>query len=336
MTLESSARNLISLTGRGGMGRKSNCLDRVALLEAHDLTRRYGDRLAVSGVGLTLQRGEVLGLLGPNGAGKSTCMGMLTGNLAPDAGRVLVQGIDLWRDPVRAKAYIGYLPEIPPLYPDQRVDEYLEYAARLHRVPPAGVTAALRDVKRRCGLGQVGLRLIGRLSKGYRQRVGIAQALLHAPPLVILDEPTVGLDPGQIHEVRDLIRGLGREHGVLLSTHLLAEVQVLCTRVLILHRGRVVHAGQVADATGHWLVGLERSPAAVDLRALPEVGEAGSLGAGRFRVRLAPGVSSAELARSLIIQGLGLLELSPEKGDLERVYLEVTGAKDSTGEGSPP
>ncbi|OQW38443.1 MAG: multidrug ABC transporter ATP-binding protein [Proteobacteria bacterium SG_bin4] len=209
-------------------------------LSARDLCREYGRYVAVDHVNLELHRGEVLGLLGPNGAGKSTTMRMLTGLLAPSSGSIQICGIDLLEQPTAAKAQVGFLPEIPPLYPDLTVDEYLRLAARLHRVPKAEEPAALASAKQRCGLNDCGNRLIGALSKGFQQRVGIAQAIIHKPAVIILDEPSVGLDPNQMREIRQLIRDLGKTSSVILSTHLLSEVVSVCDRVQILHKGQVV------------------------------------------------------------------------------------------------
>jgi ABC-2 type transport system ATP-binding protein len=207
---------------------------------AQGLCRDFGNRAAVCEVNLELRRGEVLGLLGPNGAGKTTTMRMLTGNLSPSAGSVTICGIDMLGRPRDAKARIGYLPEVPPLYRELRVDEYLLLAAKLHRVASAILRPALVKTKQRCGLSDVGRQLIGSLSKGYQQRVGIAQAIIHNPDVVILDEPTAGLDPNQMREIRALIRELGAEHSVILSTHILSEVETVCDRVQIMHRGRMV------------------------------------------------------------------------------------------------
>jgi len=306
----------------------------TALLQVENLTRRYGDHTAVRDLGFALERREVLGFLGPNGAGKTTCLRMITGNLAPDAGQVRIQGIDLWREPLRAKALIGYLPERPPLYPNMRVDEYLEYSARLHRVPHAEAAPAVAEAKRRCGLGTVGRKLIRKLSKGYRQRVGIAQAILHRPQLIVLDEPTVGLDPIQIREIRDLIRELGRERGVLLSSHLLPEVQSVCSRVLILHRGRMVHASAIRGESGEGppktlCIGLERPPEMARLHGLPGVASTEPLGEGRFRLRLEPSASPPEIARHAVEAGWGLRELTPERHDLEQIFVELTSGEEA-------
>ena len=215
-------------------------------ISARGLTRRFGAHIAVKRVDLELRRGEVLGFLGPNGAGKTTTMQMLTGNLAPTEGEIAICGIDMLARPTAAKARIGYLPEIPPLYRDLTVDEFLLLAVKLHRVPKAERTLSVLRAKERCGIGDVGRKLIGTLSKGYQQRVGIAQAIAHEPDVVILDEPTVGLDPNQIREVRALIRDLGNSHSVILSTHILPEVEALCDRVQVMHRGEVVYSEAMA------------------------------------------------------------------------------------------
>jgi len=224
-------------------------------LAAHNLIRRFGPHRAVEGVSLQLRRGEVVGLLGHNGAGKSTTLQMLTGVLLPQSGRVEVCGFDLARQPEEAKACIGFLPETPPLYRDMRVDDYLIFAARLRLMPHEMIPDALAEAARRCGLQDVRRQIIGTLSKGYQQRVGIAQAIVHGPEVIILDEPTVGLDPAQIQDIRALIRELGTKHSVILSTHLLGEVESICDRVEIMHQGRMVYsdssAGMKQYGNGH-------------------------------------------------------------------------------------
>lgn len=216
-------------------------------LAAHHLTRRLGNREVIRDVSLQLKRGEVLGLLGHNGAGKSTTMQMLTGCLSPHGGNITICGIDLLREPVRAKAHIGYLPEHPPLYRELSVNDYLVYAARLRGLQSDAVPAALERARQRCGLNDAGKRIIGSLSKGYQQRLGIAQAIIHNPDVIVLDEPTVGLDPAQIVEVRNLIRELGNTRSVILSTHLLGEVENVCDRVEVLHHGAIVYSGTTTD-----------------------------------------------------------------------------------------
>lgn len=222
-------------------------------LSARDLIRRRDHRLAVDGVSLELRRGEVLGLLGPNGAGKSTTLQMLVGALPPHSGHIEVCDFDLQKQPLHAKACVGFLPEHPPLYRDMHVDDFLLFAARLHRIPSSKLAKALDQAKQRCGLQDCGKKLIGALSKGYQQRVGIAQAIIHNPAVVVLDEPTVGLDPAQIRDIRALIRELGNCSSVILSTHMLNEVESLCDRVIILQNGRLVFSGTSAEmlATGN-------------------------------------------------------------------------------------
>jgi ABC-2 type transport system ATP-binding protein len=220
---------------------------------AKNLTRRRDNRLVVDDVSLTLRRGEVLGLLGHNGAGKSTTLQMLTGALPPNGGQIEVCEYDMLNEPLQAKACIGFLPEHPPLYKEMRVDDFLLFAARLHRIPSAKLADALTLAKQRCGLPEYGNKIIGSLSKGYQQRVGIAQAIIHNPAVVVLDEPTVGLDPAQIRDIRALIRELGNSSSVILSTHMLNEVESLCDRVIILQKGRLIYNGSSAEmlATGN-------------------------------------------------------------------------------------
>lgn len=216
-------------------------------ISACNLSRNFGTYTAVREVNLELNNGEVLGFLGPNGAGKSTTMRMLTGNLAPSSGSVEICGVDLLDDPLGAKKHIGYLPETPPLYRELTVNEYLLLAAKLHRISNNKLLSALEVVKLQCGLVDVGKNLIGSLSKGYQQRVGIAQAIIHSPKVVILDEPTVGLDPNQMREILSLIRELGTSHSVVLSTHILTVVESICDRVQIMHQGQMVFTDTITS-----------------------------------------------------------------------------------------
>jgi ABC-2 type transport system ATP-binding protein len=304
------------------------------LLSATDLCRRFGRHSALSGLSLDLRQGEVLGLLGPDGAGKTTCLRLLSGSLAPSGGRIEILGIDPVRRPLEAKQLLGYLPERPPLFPELRVDEYLRHCARLHRVPRAALDAAIDRAKARCGLDAVGRTLVAELSKGVRQRLGIAQAILHRPRLLILDEPTEGLDPAQIRESQTLIRDLSRDCGIILSSHILSEVQAVCDRVMLLHRGRVLCNDRVtaASATRTWQVRLaEGDPSSAGigsgrLGSLPCVDATIALGEGRHRVILADGATSADLARQTLAAGLDLCELSPERPDLERTFFDLVGA----------
>jgi len=318
-------------------------MEQPSLIEVTQLTRRYGALTAVDSISFKLERGEVLGFLGPNGAGKSTTMQMLTGNLAPSAGRIRINGVDLLDEPQRAKAQLGYLPEQPPLYRDLTVDEYLRYCAQLHRVPRARLPGALAEAKRRSGLSDAGARLIANLSKGYRQRVGIAQAIIHDPAVVILDEPTVGLDPIQIREIRDLIRDLGSNHGVILSTHILPEVQSTCDRVQIINVGRLVFSDRLDALTGQShcasvTVGLAHAPDDAALGALPGVGRVEHLADGRRRLHGETGhpddwarTLGTALARQAADNGWGLYELAPEYRSLEQVFVDIT-----SGDASPP
>ena len=307
-----------------------------ATLVATNLSRSFGARAAVREVSLTLRRGEVLGLLGPNGAGKTTTMQMITGNLAPSGGAVSICGIDLLEEPTRAKARVGYLPETPPLYRDFSVDEYLRFAARLHRVSRARVAGAVQRARQRCGLADMGQRLIGTLSKGYQQRVGIAQAIVHDPDLVVLDEPTVGLDPNQIREIRALVRELAAEHSVILSTHILPEVETVCDRVEILNEGRVVHSDSIAALRqrrdSHALsVGLRRPPEPGRLAALPGVSSVETLGSGAFRLFHPPGTDPTDaLVAASVHEGWGLRELSPVETSLEEVFVQLTQREEET------
>lgn len=211
------------------------------MIEVKDLTKYYGDKLAVDHVSFSVQAGEIVGFLGPNGAGKSTTMNMLTGYLAASSGTITIDGIDLFENPREAKRRIGYLPEIPPLYMDMTVDEYLKFMFRLKKVPSSvDRKKHLDDICDQVNLTRVQKRLIRNLSKGYRQRVGIAQAMVGDPRILILDEPTVGLDPNQIVEIRRLIQKLGQKHTVILSSHILQEIQAVCGRILIMNEGKIV------------------------------------------------------------------------------------------------
>jgi ABC-2 type transport system ATP-binding protein len=257
-------------------------------------------------------------------------MQMLTGNLAPSDGEIRICGIDLLEQPVAAKARIGYLPETPPLYRELTVTEYLRLAARLHRVPRARCAQAVTAAMQRCGIDDVARKLIGSLSKGYQQRVGIAQAIVHEPDLVILDEPTVGLDPNQILDIRALIRELGRAHSVILSTHILSEVESVCDRVQILHHGEVVFRNSIPGLRDFQrgrtvTVSLRNPPDAAVLRGIDGVAEAEDLGGGSFRIRFAADAdpTAALLARAGA-EDWGLQQLTPAQTSLEDVFVHLT------------
>lgn len=296
------------------------------LIAASSLSRVYGERRVLHDIDVAVRRGEVVGFLGPNGAGKSTTMRILSGVLAPSGGTVHIAGIDLLEHPIAAKRRIGYLPEQPPVYRELTVDEYLRYCARLRRVAASEAGAALARVKDRCGLQEVGARLIGSLSKGYQQRLGIAQAIVHSPEVVILDEPTVGLDPIQIREIRQLIRELRADHGVLLSTHILPEVQAVCDRVLLINAGRIVLDSTLAalsEATRGWRVRLRRPPPLETLKSLEGVQRVDMLDAQCFLIA-GPQLDGEDFARRCVGADWGLIELAPQDRSLEEVFLRVT------------
>ncbi len=298
------------------------------LVQVENLSRYYQNNLAISHLSFNLKAGEVLGFLGPNGAGKSTTMQVISGNLAPSEGEVSIAGHDIIEAPRAAKAHLGYLPEHPPVYREASVDEYLKFCARLHRIAPGQRAAALDRVKQQCGLTTVGRRLIGNLSKGYQQRVGIAQAIIHDPPVVILDEPTVGLDPIQIREIRELIRSLGSERSVILSTHILSEVQATCDRVQIIRAGELIyHASTESLNQGHeqsYTIGLRQAPGLEQLIALAGVDHAEKLGSDRFRVFFSPESNPDALVATSVEQDWGLYELVPEQQSLEDLFIELT------------
>lgn len=229
----------------------------MAMIEVKDLTKRYRDRVAVDHLNFEVKEGEILGFLGPNGAGKSTTMKILTGFLPPSEGTAKVAGFDVFEQPLEAKRRIGYLPENPPLYPEMTVSGYLKFVGRLKGVPGSKLKAEVDRVCAATGVTSEQGRVIVNLSKGYRQRVGLAQALLGDPPLLILDEPTEGLDPNQRAEVLKLIKGLAGKHTVVLSTHILSEVKLICERVLIIHRGKIAAHADMATLTGGAEQGLE-------------------------------------------------------------------------------
>ena len=299
-------------------------------VEATELTRLYGGREAVSNVSFNLKQGEVLGFLGPNGAGKSTTMKMLTGNLAPSAGSVKICGIDMIEQPKEAKALIGYLPEMRPLYKEFTVDEYLTIAARLHRVSASHIKKAVEVAKERCGLGHMSKRLIENLSNGYQQRVGIAQAIIHNPMVVILDEPTVGLDPIQIRDIRALIREVGAERSVIISTHILPEVEMVCDHVQIIDKGKLVFNGSIdvlkKQRIGNkLLIAMHNPPSSDALLKIAGVTEVEVVSSGLIRVRFADDAAPAEaIVQAAVKSGWGLHQIAPDQTSLEDVFVQLT------------
>ncbi len=297
------------------------------LLEAKSLTRKYGNQLAVNDVSFHINKGEVLGFLGPNGAGKSTTMKMLSGNLAPDLGQIIINGYDLLDQPRQAKAHIGYLPEQPPLYKELTVQEFLKFCAKLNNV--SAIKPAVESAIQRCGLEQVAKRLIGNLSKGYQQRVGIAQAIIHSPAVVILDEPTSGLDPIQIREIRQLIRDVADEHSVILSTHILPEVQTLCDRVQIINQGQLLFSDSIEALTSQMqtsslLIELLAAPAISELLNLSGVDDVQTITDTKFRLTHSPDANPTEqLLAAAVANNWQLQQLTPEQHSLEEVFLKV-------------
>jgi ABC-2 type transport system ATP-binding protein len=323
------------------------------VIEVQHLTKRYGRVTAVDDVSFRVERGEILGFLGPNGAGKTTTMRILTGYMPATEGRATVAGFDVFDKPIEAKRRTGYLPETPPLYPDMTVREYLEFVARIKGVPAAERATRLDAVMKRTHIDDMSARACGKLSKGYKQRVGLAQALLHNPEVLILDEPTAGLDPKQIIETRDLIRGLAGDHTIILSTHILPEVAQTCQRVVIINKGRVVAVDTPENLTSR-LQGAETMYVQVDAPG-QDVPSALGLIPGVTRVAAADQRHDTnafeiesergrdvrrEIAREVVTRGWGLLELRPMRMSLEEIFLQVTteepGGPAAAGTDMPP
>ncbi|WP_340123291.1 ABC transporter ATP-binding protein [Methylobacter svalbardensis] len=302
----------------------------TTLIEAEHLTRYYGTHCAVNDVSFTLAKGEVLGFLGANGAGKTTTMQMLCGNLAPSAGQITINGFDLLDQPKAAKRNLGYLPDTPPLYKELSVQEFLLYCAKLHGVAKSSVTDAINQAKERCGLSDVADRLITNLSKGFQQRVGIAQAILHNPEVIVLDEPTVGLDPIQIREIRTLIRELGQDHGVILSTHILTEVQESCSHVQIIHQGQLILNETTAGLnrqmdTGTLQITTRLVPDINSLLTLPGISSIETMSQNRIKIHYSVTANPAEqIAEHIITAGWGLQELTPIKRSMEDIFISLT------------
>ncbi|MDE0419293.1 MAG: ABC transporter ATP-binding protein [Gammaproteobacteria bacterium] len=293
------------------------------MIDAEDLTRRYGETLAVDAVSFSIGGGEIVGLLGHNGAGKTTIMKMLTGYLEPSAGRVAVDGHDVVDAPAAVQQRIGYLPENCPVYPEMTVVEYLDYVAGLRHVEDR--PAALKEVIAATDLGDRAFDLIGTLSRGYQQRVGVAQAIVHKPPLLILDEPTNGLDPGQTQQMRDLIRRLAENATVILSTHIMQEVDAVCDRVMILRAGKLALDERMTSLKLSERMVLQTDATRGDIAtALDGLATVGERDGGYALDGVADDASRAETARRLVDAGIAVHGLAPEKRDLETVFREVS------------
>jgi len=305
-------------------------MSETILIDVQDVSRYYGHHCAVDNISFRVKKGEVVGFLGPNGAGKTTAMNIITGNLAPSAGSITIAGHDLLDDPKAAKGAIGYLPEQPPLYREFTVNEYLDFCAALNRLPRNQQRSAREAAKEKTGITDVAERLIGNLSKGYQQRVGIAQAIIHMPPVVILDEPTVGLDPIQIREIRLLIRELGREHSVILSTHILPEVQTTCDQVQIINNGKLVLRDSIDGLENHLqsaslTVAFRNPPDTTKLESIKGIRKVEQQREGRLRLFYEPDRDPTdEIVNYSAEKEWGLYELRPGRVSLEDIFLQLT------------
>jgi ABC-2 type transport system ATP-binding protein len=307
------------------------------MIEVQNLTKRYGNLIAIDNVSFRVERGEILGFLGPNGAGKTTTMRIITGYMPPTDGTVRVADFDVLENPMKAKRRIGYLPENPPLYNDMTVEGYLDFIADLKKVPGKSKKSKIDLAMERCGIADVRKRLIGNLSKGYRQRIGIAQAIVHDPAVLVLDEPTIGLDPRQIIEIRHLIKSLAGERTVVLSTHILPEVTMVCTRVIIINEGRIVLeeslenlSQRVEGAQVLFLKTNYRSDGIGEkILSLPNVSRVTENASGEFIIQI-KGTADIreELAKTIVQNGWGLLEMRPLTHTLEDVFLKVISTEE--------
>ena len=306
------------------------------MIKVENLTKRYAGQTAIQDLNFEVGKGEIMGFLGPNGAGKSTTMRILSSFMPPTSGRASIAGFDIFEQSLQARSHLGYMPENVPLYNDMRVTEYLDYRAALKGVPHRRVAERVGDVKELCGLKEVEKKIIGALSKGYRQRVGLADALVHEPDLLILDEPTSGLDPNQIRQVRDLIKNLGKQHTILLSTHILPEVEMTCSRVIIINKGRIEACdtpenllGQIRTASG---VRLEAKvgpdDAAEELKKISGVRDVTASSDGEWQVfalRVEAHTDVREEIFRLASERRWIVrELSQRKATLEDVFVEIT------------
>jgi ABC-2 type transport system ATP-binding protein len=312
------------------------------MVKVEKLTKRFGGSLAVDSLDFEVGRGEIVGFLGPNGAGKSTTMRMLTGYLPPTSGRAEVAGFNVFRQSMRAREHIGYMPENVPLHGDMRAAEYLRHRAALKGVPSRRLRERVGDVVELCGLRGVERTMISRLSKGYRQRVGLADAMIHEPDLLILDEPTIGLDPNQIRVVRDLIRNLRRHHTIILSTHILTEVEALCSRVLIINKGRIEAMdspqglrSRLGDRSRHVMVDAvvpDAAAAASEFRRLQGVTDVSTKTDGEWTVFTIHAETDCDPREQLyeiaVANRWRVREISRPPTSLEQVFAEVTSGED--------
>jgi len=304
------------------------------MIEIKDLTKDYGTRRAISNLNFSVKKGDVVGFLGPNGAGKSTTMKIITGFMAPSSGSASVAGFDVFENPIEVKKRIGYLPEVPPVYADMYVRDYLLYVAALKQVPKANASQMVDRAIEKTNLGDVQKRLIGHLSKGFKQRVGIAQAIVSDPEVLILDEPTVGLDPKQVAEIRELIKALKGQHTIVLSTHILPEVQATCEKIIIINKGTIVAQDSIQN-----LATMEKGQSRLHIRLRKDVSDMKAVlsnlssvvgvtqgtSAKDWQIDIQGGEDVVDTISALMVtKGFGLIELSPKKLDLEDVFLKLT------------
>ncbi len=309
------------------------------MIEVRQLTKSYGDRKAVDNISFTIKKGEVVGFLGPNGAGKTTTMKIITGFMAATHGSVSVAGFDVFEDPIEVKKRIGYLPETPPVYGDMRVDEFLTFVAKLKGVDSGKIRSQVDMSIQKTDLGSVSKRLIQNLSKGYRQRVGIAQALVSSPEVLILDEPTVGLDPRQVAEIRDVIKELAGHHTVVLSTHILPEVQATCQRIIIINNGIIVAEDTLEGISKRTTqaskvivrVTTSSEPLLASIRNIPGVSRVNKDGSFIFVETPNADAVSQQIASAVISHGAGLLEIRTESANLEEVFIKLTSKEEQQG-----
>jgi ABC-2 type transport system ATP-binding protein len=323
------------------------------MIKVEGLTKRYARNVAVDNISFEVGKGEIVGFLGPNGAGKTTTMRVLTCFLPPTSGKASIAGFDVLENPLEVKKRIGYLPETPPLYPEMEVSEYLTFVARLKGVPSGDVARRVNEAAGRCAIADVKSKLISKLSKGYRQRVGLAQAILHNPDVLILDEPTSGLDPKQIIETRELIASLSGDHTIILSTHILSEVEHSCQKVLIINRGRIVASESVSALTSKMRSGADTVSIEVQAEHLNPADVRQRFeqisGVSRVEVKDTKGSSVVleveslagdsvrpELARTVVQSGWNLHEMRGINMSLEDIFLQLTGGSPSPALAAPP
>ncbi len=302
------------------------------MIEVSHLSKNYGDRQAITDLSFKIEKGDIVGFLGPNGAGKSTTMKIITGFMAPTSGEAKICGYDVFLNPIEVKRRIGYLPETPPLYLEMIVEDYLRFVAELKQVPTPKIKSLVDLAIEKTQLMQVRRRLIRNLSKGFKQRVGIAQALVSDPEVLVLDEPTVGLDPKQVAEIRDLIKELRGEHTVILSTHILPEVQASCDKVIIIHEGCIVAQESIENisklSSGTVMLNVKtrkHGTLASKLKVIQGVAGVEAIGTQEYKMTIDEDVETIEaIALEVMKSGLGLIQLAPAHANLEDIFLKLT------------